>query len=355
MRTLPGAAALAVWGLLSLPALAAGEAPTGVRWFSGSFDEALAAARAEQKLVLLDAWASWCRYCFVMDDEVWSKDEVGRTLAPEVIAVRAEVDGVKGVGLDLRDRYEIEGLPLVLLIDPADGRALERLEGYRQAPAILEAVDRARLAAGGGRKATAAAGEDPSELLRVAGQLRRSGELAGARGAAEKALALDPDCRLDAADDAVLFLADLDERQQRSADALGRLSSMATPCARASGAAEIWTRRTELAGTVEGEAARGRVLLERAAVYPDDPLALRDAALWKLRSGQDTDGAAALAARALALAPDDPRGLAAVAEVDLARGEFARAGEAIDKAIRIDPHDPGLRELRLRITMASRR
>ncbi len=355
MRSLLQAAALALCAVLPLPVLAAGEASSGVRWFSGSFDEALAAARTQKKLVLLDAWASWCRYCFVMDDEVWSKDEVGRALAPEVIPVRVEVDAVKGVGLELRDRYTIEGLPLVLVIDPADGRALERLEGYRLAPTILEAVDRARVAAGGGGEATAAAGEDPEELLRVAGQLRRSGELAGARSAAEKALALDADCRRDAADDAVLFLTDLDERQERSAEALARLSSMATPCARASGAAEIWARLGELAGAIEGDAARGRVLLQRAEIYPDDPIAQRDAALWLLRSGGDVARAGALAARARELAPDDPRCLAAVAEVDLARGEYAQAAEVIERAIRIDPHDPDLRELRLRITMASRR
>jgi hypothetical protein len=31
----------------------------GPAWFRGSWDELLAAARAERKLVLLDFWASW--------------------------------------------------------------------------------------------------------------------------------------------------------------------------------------------------------------------------------------------------------------------------------------------------------
>ncbi len=348
------AIAAALLAAALLPVRAAGEPAGGVRWFSGSFEQALAAAREQHKLVLLDAWAAWCKYCHVMDAEVWSKDEVGRALAPEVIALRAEVDAVKGTGLDLRDRYQIEGLPLVLLLDPADGKALERLEGYRQAPDILAAVDRARVASGGGRAATTAAAGDPAELLRVAGQLRRSGETAGARTAAESAFAADPACAGDAGDDAVLFLVELDLGAAQPAAALARLSAAATPCAAASGAAEIWDRWVELAGSVEGEAAKGAVLIRRAEAFPGDPDAQRAAAAWLVRSARDPKRAAEFAGRALALAPDDPRAMAAVAEVELAQGNVARARELIERAIKLDPHDPDLRELRLRITMAAR-
>ncbi len=357
-RALTAALALAALaGVAPRPACAtAGEPAGGVRWFAGSFEQALAAAREQKKLVLLDAWASWCKYCHVMDSEVWSKDEVGRALAPEVVALRAEVDIVKGTGLELRDRYQVEGLPLVLVIDPADGKALERLEGYRRAPEILEAIDRARVTAGGGRAATAqaAATGNPAELLRVAGQLRRSGENAGARAAAEQALSADPDCAKDAADDAALFLADLDLAAAQPAAALARLSALAKACSAASGADEIWDRTVELAGTVDGDPAKGAVLLRRAEAFPDDPDAQRAAAAWLVRSAKDPKRAAPFAARALALAPDDPRAMAAVAEVELAQGNVARARELIERAIKIDPHDPDLRELRLRITMAAR-
>ena len=358
MGTLHRVTAIAAALLVAAPLTArAADAPAGgVRWFSGSFEQALAAAREQDKLVLLDAWAAWCKYCHVMDAELWSKDEVARALAPEVVAVKAEVDIVKGTGLELRDRYQVEGLPLVLVIDPADGKALERLEGYRKAPEILEAVDRARVAAGGGRAATeqAAATGDPAELLRVAGQLRRSGESAGARAAAEQALAADPACARDVGDDAVLLLADLDLAASQPAAALSRLSAAARPCAAASGAGEIWDRTVELSGTVEGDAAKGAVLIRRAEAFPADPDAQRAASAWLVRSARDPKRAATYAARALALAPDDPRALAAVAEVELAQGNAARARELIERAIKIDPHDPDLRELRLRITMAAR-
>ena len=348
------AAALLVAALL--PARAAGEPAGGVRWFSGSFEQALAAAREQKKLVLLDAWAAWCKYCHVMDAEVWAKDDVGRALAPEVIAIRAEVDIVKGTGMQLRDRYQVEGLPLVLVIDPSNGKALERLEGYRRATEILEAVDRARVAAGGGRAATeaAAATGDPAELLRVAGQLRRSGETAGARAAAEQALAADPVCAKDVGDDAALLLADFDIAAGQPAAALARLSAVAKACAASSGAEEIWDRMIEMSGTVDGDAAKGAALIRRAEAFPRDPDAQCAAAAWLVRSAKDAKRASTYAARALALAPDDPRALAAVAEVELALGNAARARELIERAIKIDPHDPDLRELRLRITMAAR-
>ncbi len=284
--------AAALFALAPLPARAAGAPAAGVSWYSGSFEQALAAAREQKKLVLLDAWAAWCKYCHVMDAEVWAKGEVGRALAPEVIAVRAEVDIVKGTGLQLRDRYDIEGLPLVLVIDPENGKALERLEGYRKAPEILDAIDRARVAAGGGRVATETAAGDPAELLRVAGQLRRGGEIAGARRAAEQALAADPDCAKDAADDAALFLADLDLAASQPAAALGRLSAVAKPCVAASGAKEIWDRTVELAGTVDGDAAQGAVLLRRAEAYPADADAQRAAAAWLVRSAKAPQRAA---------------------------------------------------------------
>jgi predicted TPR repeat methyltransferase len=105
---------------------------------------------------------------------------------------------------------------------------------------------------------------------------------------------------------------------------------------------------------VDGDAAKGAALIRRAEAFPADPDAQRAAAAWLVRSAKDPKRAAPYAAKALALAPEDPRAMAAVAEVDLAQGDTARARELIERAIKIDPHDPDLRELRLRITMAAR-
>lgn len=60
-----------------LLAAACGAQAQGIRFFEGSFDEALKAAETQNKKVFVDFHTSWCVYCRKMAAEVFPDPKVG--------------------------------------------------------------------------------------------------------------------------------------------------------------------------------------------------------------------------------------------------------------------------------------
>ncbi len=323
---------------------------TGVKWFEGSLEQALARARAERKLVLVDCWARWCRYCRVMDQKTWALPEVARVVQQETIPMKAEVDAHRGVGRSWQERYGVLALPAVLILEPREGKKLEHLLGFQDAAHVLEAIDRARAAAFP-EDETRAAGDDPGALARAGGRLARAGRRKEAVEVLERAIELDRDCRHDARDDAALALAPLLD----AGDGFRVLAEAWEACPRASARAELWQRLREAGEALADQAPWGELLARRVRETPDDPEAACDRARWLLGPGKDPEAALPLARKAAALAPEDPRPWALVARALHALGRDREALAAIGKAIDLAPWDEDLRDLRLEISLAARR
>jgi thiol:disulfide interchange protein DsbD len=84
-------------------------------WY-GSLDEGLAVAKREQKPVLIDMWATWCKNCLTMDKTTFADSAVTSALANYVkIKFQAEdPDGptVKAV----MQRFKAVGLPTYVVL-----------------------------------------------------------------------------------------------------------------------------------------------------------------------------------------------------------------------------------------------
>ena len=188
--------------LATTTALAADQA-VGVKWVTGSFNDVLAQARAQNKIVLLDAWATWCKFCYQMDRDVWAREEVARAVERSAIPYHPEVDIGTGANPELATKYDIAGLPMTLFIDPRDGRVLARLEGYQTAKKVLATLDSVRtefdkqLASESGARSV-------ERVIADGGRALRAGDLTAARTAAHNAIGTDPDCKHDDADDAAI-------------------------------------------------------------------------------------------------------------------------------------------------------
>jgi thiol:disulfide interchange protein len=104
-----------------------------------TFDEALAKARAENKLVLVDVYTDWCGYCTKMDRDVFTNDRV-KTALSDMIPIR--VNAEKGSGRSLAARWGVSGLPTFLLVN-AEGVVVHRFEGYLPAEVFLRQLGRA--------------------------------------------------------------------------------------------------------------------------------------------------------------------------------------------------------------------
>jgi thioredoxin:protein disulfide reductase len=83
-----------------------------------SLDEGLAAARLEQKPVLVDLWATWCKNCLAMDKTTFEDETVKQALSSYVkIKVQAE-DPDDPNTKAIMQRFNAVGLPTYVILRP---------------------------------------------------------------------------------------------------------------------------------------------------------------------------------------------------------------------------------------------
>ena len=107
----------------------------GVAFTSGTFDEALARARSEKRLLLVDVYTDWCGWCKKMDREVFADARVAEA-SRGLVAVR--VNSEKG-GENVARRYDVQGYPTILFVD-GSGNIVKRIDGYVDAAEMLQVL-----------------------------------------------------------------------------------------------------------------------------------------------------------------------------------------------------------------------
>ena len=148
MLRFPLAAALAA--LLALPATAQGtdasvvpaDAPT---W--RSMAEAVAAAKADSRTLLVHTYATWCGWCARFDREVYTDDAVQAYLAEHFALTRVDLEGQETVPFfehsvpmaTLGNAFGVTGTPTTVFVGP-DGQLLTKLPGYTDVPTFLQVL-----------------------------------------------------------------------------------------------------------------------------------------------------------------------------------------------------------------------
>jgi len=122
-------AALASFNLLTPARLAAADT-------KGAFQKLdLAAAsdqaRKEGKLVFVDAWATWCGPCKMLDASTWKDAGVIDLLKQHTVAIKIDVDQNPQFAVDRK----ITSIPTLLVLRP-DGTEVTRIVGYVDAAAF---------------------------------------------------------------------------------------------------------------------------------------------------------------------------------------------------------------------------
>lgn len=115
-------------------------AAQGIRFEKGSFNEALAKAKAQNKLLFIDAYAVWCGPCKKMDNTVFIEEKVGAYFNDNLIALKVDVE--KGEGPMIKRKYDIIGLPGYTFLD-GDGNVVYRFSSAMPTDAFLEQVKKA--------------------------------------------------------------------------------------------------------------------------------------------------------------------------------------------------------------------
>ena len=121
--------------LLQLPALA----QEGTRFRELTFDEALAAAKKEGKLVFVDCYTSWCGPCKNMTEKVFPQKEAGDYFNPRFVCVKYDME--KGEGLELAKRFDVHAYPTFVIVR-ADGTVQHKLVGGSDLKEFIARVEK---------------------------------------------------------------------------------------------------------------------------------------------------------------------------------------------------------------------
>lgn len=148
----------------------------GIVFFEGSWDEAVEAARQQDKILFVDAYATWCGPCKRMAKDVFTTREAGAYFNKYFINVKLDME--RGDGLTFREKYPVSAFPTLFFIAP-DGEVVHRHVGALDTEALLrtgrfalgKADDSGELA-----KRYEAGERDPELILKYLAALNKTGK-----------------------------------------------------------------------------------------------------------------------------------------------------------------------------------
>lgn len=106
----------------------------GIKFFKGTWEQALKEAKKTNKLLFVDAYATWCGPCKMMAKKVFVQKEVGNFYNKNFIPVKIDVDSK--TGKPLARKYKVTAMPTYLFVD-GNGKLVYRKLGYMQAKAFI--------------------------------------------------------------------------------------------------------------------------------------------------------------------------------------------------------------------------
>ncbi len=105
---------------------------------------AVAQSRAEQKVMLVHAYAVWCGWCERMDRETYTDSTVQAYVAEHFVATRIDLENQTEIPFfehtmtmaALGRAFGVAGTPTTVFVGP-DGQPITKIAGFRDAPTLL--------------------------------------------------------------------------------------------------------------------------------------------------------------------------------------------------------------------------
>lgn len=105
----------------------------GVNFFDGSYSEALAKAKTENRLLFIDFRAHWCKPCLELEQTTFKDSALGVFMDNNFVAFKADVDFF--YGMDLQEQYNVNQYPTMLVVNTYEEVQL-RIIGFRPADVL---------------------------------------------------------------------------------------------------------------------------------------------------------------------------------------------------------------------------
>ena len=129
-------------GLLSGSAVPAQKVPhPEIKFFKGTWQQALQRAGRQNRAILAEVGASWCMPCRQLQQQTFKAPEIVGFLNKHFITVTWDAE--KGEGVKLADLWQVNRYPTLLFFD-ASGKMLMRYEGFIDSDSLLVLTKKVR-------------------------------------------------------------------------------------------------------------------------------------------------------------------------------------------------------------------
>lgn len=109
--------------------ISSGVQAEGISFYNGKWKAALAQAKAQDKLIFLDAYTAWCGPCKAMAKTVFKEKAVGEFYNENFVNMKIDME--KGEGPGLARKYKVKAYPTFLFVD-GDGNIVVESKGRKR-------------------------------------------------------------------------------------------------------------------------------------------------------------------------------------------------------------------------------
>jgi len=117
-------------------------AEQGVSWAS-NYQEALASAQAESKVILLDFWANHCTICKAIDKKIFHKDVIAKALQGKVVFLKVDCTSSTNQEANyLKTKFNVFAQPAILIINPHTQEVVQKWSSEPYSMTTQEFIDK---------------------------------------------------------------------------------------------------------------------------------------------------------------------------------------------------------------------
>lgn len=113
-------------------------AKSQTNFFNGTYDDFLREARKQNKVAILDFWASWCAPCKKMDRETFANPEVANYINEKFLIYKVNVDTFDG--MEIANRFGVESFPTIITLN-SRGRFINEFKGFFPANYLIDRLN----------------------------------------------------------------------------------------------------------------------------------------------------------------------------------------------------------------------
>lgn len=107
----------------------------GITFFAEGYEKALTRAKAENKLVFVDAYAVWCGPCRRMSSDVFPREDVGAFFNEHFVSLKIDME--QAAGKAFAKTFPVSSYPTLLFID-GEGQLVQRVVGAQQPDKLIQ-------------------------------------------------------------------------------------------------------------------------------------------------------------------------------------------------------------------------